>query len=199
MREGAGRDGGTSSANQGEVELLGRIMGGDRHAFEQLYRAYFPRLSRFLGRMTRSATLIEEVVNDTMLVVWQTAPRYDGSCKVSTWIFAIAYRKALKGLHRRDEPVEAEADANLAPASLEPERQLSQRQLRLTLEQALAELPMQQRMVVLLTYYHDMAYQDIAEIVDCPVNTVKTRMFHARRKLKERLAGALGELKEQQP
>jgi hypothetical protein len=135
MREGAGRDGGTSGANQGEVELLGRIMGGDRHAFEQLYRAYFPRLSRFLGRMTRSAALIEEVVNDTMLVVWQTAQRYDGSCKVSTWIFAIAYRKALKGLHRRDEPVEAEADAGPAPASLEPERQLSRRQLRRTLEQ----------------------------------------------------------------
>lgn len=199
MREEPGRDAYTSGANQGEVELLGRVMAGDRHAFEQLYRAYFPRLSRFLGRMTRSAALIEEVVNDTMLVVWQTAPRYDGSCKLSTWIFAIAYRKALKALHLRDEPVEAEADASPAPAPLEPERQLSQRQLRHTLEQALAQLPMQQRIVVLLTYYHDMAYQDIAEIVDCPVNTVKTRMFHARRKLKELLAGAMSELKEQQP
>jgi RNA polymerase sigma factor (sigma-70 family) len=199
MREGQGRDACASGTNQDEVELLGRIMAGDRCAFETLYRAYFPRLSRFLGRMTRSAALIEEVVNDTMLVVWQTAPRYDGSCKLSTWIFAIAYRKALKGLRLRDEPVEAEADACPAPSAFEPERQLGLRQLRHTLEQALAQLPMQQRIVVLLTYYHDMAYQDIAEIVDCPLNTVKTRMFHARRKLKALLAGAMSELKEQQP
>ena len=96
-------------ADTDETYLLGKIAAGDKLAFEALYRAYFPRLSRFIGRMARSPALIEEVVNDTMLVVWQKAASFDGSCKPSTWIFAIAYRKTLKGLKASDEPVESDA------------------------------------------------------------------------------------------
>ena len=58
---------------EGEACLVGRIAAGDRRAFEALYRAYFPRLTRFLQRMTRSSALIEEIVNDTLLVVWRKA------------------------------------------------------------------------------------------------------------------------------
>ena len=83
-----------SEAN--EVRLIGQIAGGDRLAFTQLYRAYFPRLTRFLDRMTRKPTLIEEIINDTLLVVWQKAASFNHTSKVSTWVFAIAYRKALK-------------------------------------------------------------------------------------------------------
>ncbi|HEU4845795.1 MAG TPA: sigma-70 family RNA polymerase sigma factor [Burkholderiaceae bacterium] len=195
MREGRNPDGKTAGAGDGEAQLLGRIVAGDRHAFEQLYRAYFPRLGRFLGRMVRSVPLVEEIINDTMLVVWQKAASYDGSCKVSTWIFAIAYRKALKGLRLSDEPLESDAELYPAGPELEPEYRLAGRQLRQTLDQALAQLPLPQRIVMVLTYYHEMGYADIAEIVGCPVNTVKTRMFHARHKLKELLAGQMEEYK----
>ncbi|WP_296000430.1 sigma-70 family RNA polymerase sigma factor [Rugamonas sp.] len=171
-----------------EARLLASIAGGDRRAFELLYRSYFPRLTRFLGRMTRSVELIEEVVNDTMLVVWQKAASYDGSCKVSTWVFAIAYRKALKGLKQRDEPVEADDEHYPAGSGAEPEYRLGRQQLRQSVVEALDLLPLAQRMVMVLTYYHDMAYAEIADIVDCPVNTVKTRMFHARHRLQGLLA-----------
>lgn len=193
MREGQQVDGRGRGAYQEEVNLLARIVAGDKHAFETLYRSYFPRLSRFLGRMTRSAALIEEIINDTMLVVWQKAQRYDGSCKVSTWIFAIAYRKALKGLHLQDDPVESDAEQYEAGGQYAPEYQLNLQQLRRALAQALELLPVQQRLVMLLAYYHDMGYAEIAEVLDCPVNTVKTRMFHARRKLKDILAGKMEE------
>jgi RNA polymerase sigma-70 factor (ECF subfamily) len=79
-------------ADGGEPQLLRQIAAGDRTAFQALYRLYFPRLARFLDRMVRNAPLLEEIINDTMLVVWQKAQTYDHSCKVSTWIFAIAYR-----------------------------------------------------------------------------------------------------------
>jgi RNA polymerase sigma factor (sigma-70 family) len=171
-----------------EARLLARVAGGDRHAFETLYRGYFPRLTRFLGRMTRSLSLIEEVVNDTMLVVWQKAASYDGSCKVSTWVFAIAYRKALKGIRQSDDPVDSDADLYEAESDCGPEQELSQQQLQHSVAQALDALPLAQRTVMVLTYYHDMAYGEIAAIVDCPVNTVKTRMFHARHRLKGLLA-----------
>jgi RNA polymerase sigma factor (sigma-70 family) len=170
-----------------EVRLLGRIAAGDRLAFEALYRAYFPRLSRFIGRMTRSAPLIEEVVNDTMLVVWQKAASFDGSCKPSTWIFAIAYRKTLKGLRASDEPLDSDASLYEDESGNQPEHALNRQQLQQTVADALDQLPAAQRAVMVLTYYHDMAYADIADVVECPLNTVKTRMFHARHRLKDLL------------
>jgi len=171
-----------------EVRLLGQIAGGDKLAFETLFRAYFPRLTRFIGRLSRSPSLIEEIVNDTMLVVWQKAATFDQSCKVSTWIFAIAYRKTLKGLNLSDDPVDADSSLYEDESGHQPEQELSRHQLRRTVLDALDELPAAQRVVVALTYYHEMAYQEIAEIVGCPVNTVKTRMFHARRRLQDVLA-----------
>ena len=187
MRQG-GRPATAGLVESDEVRLLGQIAAGDKLAFETLFRAYFPRLTRFLGRLSRSPSLIEEIVNDTMLVVWQKAATYDQSCKVSTWIFAIAYRKALKGFNLSDEPVEADSAEYEDESGHQPEQELSRQQLRRTVLDALEELPAAQRVVVALTYYHEMAYQEIAEIVGCPVNTVKTRMFHARRRLQDTLA-----------
>ena len=186
MRQSQGLSTG-SLPDANEACLLGRIAGGDRAAFEQLYRGYFSRLSRFIGRMTRNATLIEEIVNDTMLVVWQKAETFDGSCKPSTWIFAIAYRKTLKGLRGSDDPVESDASLYEDESGNQPEQAITRLQLQNTVAEALDQLPAAQRAVMVLTYYHEMAYSDIAEVVDCPVNTVKTRMFHARHRLKDLL------------
>ena len=177
----------------GDVRMISQVAGGDRRAFEVLYRGYFPRLTRFLNGMTRSVQLIEEIVNDTMLVVWQRAQRFDGTCKVSTWIFAIAYRKACKAIKGLDEPVDIDLDLFEGDAGCEPEHELNLQQLRRAIGAALDDLPAAQRTVVQLTYHHDMGYADIAEIMDCPVNTVKTRMFHARRRLRLLLAGHLEE------
>lgn len=172
-----------------EIRLISRIAEGDRQAFELLYRSYFPRLARFLDRMTRSAHLIEEIVNDTMLVVWQKAHTYNHASKVSTWIFAIAYRTALKAIHGLDEPVESDPEQYAGAGMHEPEQALTHRQLQQSVGHALDALSLEQRSVVNLTYFHGMDYGEIAETMDCPVNTVKTRMFHARRRLKELLTG----------
>jgi RNA polymerase sigma factor (sigma-70 family) len=166
-----------------ETDLLGHVAAGDRLAFERLYRVYFPRLTRFLHRMTRSAPLIEELVNDTMLVVWQKAATFDGSCKVSTWVFAIAYRKACKMLHKCDDPLDCFADGIESGEGCQPERQFEQVRLAHALDDALETLPLAQRAAFQLTFYHDMSCAEIAEIMECPVNTVKTRLFHARRRL----------------
>ncbi|WP_343728473.1 sigma-70 family RNA polymerase sigma factor [Duganella sp.] len=176
-----------------EGMLLRRVCGGDRLAFQALYRAYFSRLARFLDRMTRNVPLVEEIINDTMLVVWQKASTFDGSCKLSTWIFAIAYRQALKALRGLDVPLEPQEDQP-GEAGTEPEHALAARQLQRGVSRALDALPMEQRMVVSLTYYHGMAYQEIADTMGCPVNTVKTRMFHARQKLKDMLSDHMEEM-----
>lgn len=176
---------------EGEACLVGRVAAGDRRAFEALYRAYFPRLGRFLQRMTRSTALIEEIVNDTLLAVWRKAGTFDGSSKVSTWVFAIAYRRACKALQAVDDPVEGGVDERECADAERPDWQFERVRLAQAVDAALAALPLAQRTAFQLTFYHDMSLTEIADIMDCPVNTIKTRLFHARKRLVQLLDGQL--------
>ncbi len=185
---------GASAAEREEARLIGQIAQRRLAAFDALYRSYHPRLLRFLDRMTRRRDLAEEVLNDTLFVVWNRADSYNGHSKVSTWIFAIAYRKALKALQRLDDPVaDDDADARASPLPT-PEQQLDRQQSRNALRRAIDGLSFDHRAVVELTYFHGADCREIAHIVDCPLATVKTRMFHARRHLKAALGGRLEDL-----
>jgi RNA polymerase sigma factor (sigma-70 family) len=181
----------TSDAS--DAALLARAAAGELRAFETLYRVYHPRLARFLGLMTPRQTLVEEALNDTMHVVWRRADSFNGHSKVSTWIFAIAYRTALKALRGQDEPVDDFGLGDVASGDAGPERQHSDRETRAALEAALAGLSTEQRSVLVLTYFHDLSCAEVAEIVGCPVDTVKTRMFHGRRRLRALLSGKAGD------
>ena len=172
------------SAEDADVVLIGRVAAGDLQAFETLFRIYHPRLDRFLSLMTARRTLVEEVLNDTMLVVWRRSQTYNGQSKVSTWIFAIAYRTALKALRDQDEPVETDPADELSSEDPGPEQQLMADQIRAQVFRGLEALSAEQRSVLVLTYFHDLPYQEIARIVDCPIDTVKTRVFHGRRRLR---------------
>lgn len=175
---------GAISASE-EVALLGRVATEDTDAFEQLYRLYSPRLQRFVRGITKQPMLIDEILDDTMLVVWRKAYTFNHGSKVSTWILAIAYRQALKKLRRNG--ISVDFDTSELPETLSaagPEDELQQQELHAHLDIALATLSAEQRAVMELTYYFGYACREIAEIVGCPVDTVKTRMFHARRKLK---------------
>lgn len=174
-----------------EARLIERIAGRDLKAFEELYRAYHPRLTRFLMNILRRPHLVEEALDDTLMVVWKRPEAFNGTSKVSTWIFAIAYRTALKARARLKEPVEDKDSDKLADEDVDPERDLSRRQVQAVLQGAMSRLSAEHRAVVDLTYFHEIGYREIAEILGCPVGTVKTRMHHARRHLKDMLAGRL--------
>ncbi len=176
-----------------EAGLMRRIVAGEPRAFETLYRIYHPRLSRFLTNILRRPHLVEEALNDTLMVVWKRPESFNGASKVSTWIFAIAYRTALKALSRLDDPLE-DQDAERRPSlDAGPEQALGDRQVQTMLLKAMDRLSSDHRVVVDLTYYHDAGYREIAEIMDCPVGTVKTRMFHAKQRLKDMLDGQLAD------
>lgn len=186
--------GALAPAERLEQELLAGIARGRQHDFEALYRLYHPRLQRFIGQMARHPELVDEVLDDTMMVVWQRADAFDGRSKLSTWIFGIAYRKTLKALGRLDPPQEdddPEAQTDPGPG---PERQLGLAQTRQLLRRALEQLSPDHRAVVELGYFQELAYGEIAAIVDCPPETVKTRMFYARRRLRALLDGLAGHL-----
>jgi RNA polymerase sigma-70 factor, ECF subfamily len=175
------------SANQRELELLRLTAQGDREAFREIYLAYHRRLGRFLMRMTFRHDVIEEVINDTLWTVWRKAAEFRGESQVSTWIVGIAYRRALKALRASHAARTLPADDALQ--SVDPQCANEDREW---LDRAMAELPFEQRMVLELSYLLGHSCEEISVIMQCPVNTVKTRMFHAREKLRAslpRLAG----------
>jgi RNA polymerase sigma-70 factor (ECF subfamily) len=180
-------------------ELLRRITGGDRSALTVLYGRYYGAVLRFVHRLTGDLDSAQEAVNDVMLVVWGKAGTFAGKSKASTWIMGIAYRKAMKLRTRlqrwtvrfkaADWSDVVERTASLAGQTKDlMERDLMYRAVQL--------LPPKQRAVVELTYFYGYSYEEISEIVGCPVNTVKTRMFHARSRLRELLPRLGHELRE---
>jgi len=173
-------------ANAIEHALVRQVAAKDRLAFESLYRAYYRRLMRFLFRITRRADLVEEVLNDAMMVVWQKADSFHGDSRVSTWIFGIAYRKALKALERAGRSRVLVGDSEL-PQIPAPDNPIEEAEMQDWLSNGLEQLSSEQRMVVESVYYLGLSYNDIADIAGCPIGTVKTRMFHARRRLKDLL------------
>lgn len=184
-REIAGTDGAE------DIGLLARVRARDLKAFEQLYRLHHVRLSRFVAAILHRQMLVEEVVNDTMMVLWDKPDSFGGRSKLSTWLFAIAYRKAHRARLREDGPPDPPFDA--MPDAVPPDGRFAQARSAAMLRIAIDELSPEHRAVVHLTYFQDISYREIADIMDCPVDTVKTRMFHARRHLKSKLAGDLAD------
>ena len=172
-----------------DSQLLERITARDLQAFEQLYRQYQPRLSRFLINIVNRPQVVEEVLDDTMMAVWNTAANFRGASKVSTWIFAIAYRQAVKARSRWDEPLPDLQDNDQASPEAQPDELLQNSRSHDALVEAMNHLSSDHRAVVDLTYFHGLGYREIADIMGCPIDTVKTRMFHARRKLRRVIAG----------
>lgn len=192
MRGSEPHDGGR---NDDDLALLARITAGDRNAFRTLYAQYYQPLLRFLYRLTGQFELAQEAINDVMLVVWQRSGSFGGKSKVSTWIMGIAYNKGLK-LARKTSRWHARFATSDRTDWGEPfaaaEERTSRADLRDALEQGIRQLPPKHRAVVELTYHYGYSYEEIAAICDCPVNTVKTRMFHARTKLKALLPALTG-------
>ncbi len=165
-----------------DLALLEGIAAGDREALTELYARYHARLFRFVYRLTRSHTAAEELVNDIMLATWRSAGTFRGDSKPSTWIFGIAYRQALKRMSRKRLSIASYLDVDRLPDG--DTRSFEQEDW---VQQGIGSLPPTQRLAVELVFYLGLSYDEVATVTDCPVNTVKTRMFHARRKLKEQL------------
>ena len=177
------------SRNETDLALLERIGRSDRAALRELHDSYHYVLLRFIQRITHSLELAQEGVNDVMLTVWRNSASFGGRSSVSTWIMGIAYHKALKALDSRRRwssrfGFHIDDYEDRAEIAVDPDEQ---RDLRETLAKALETLSPEQRAVVELTYYGGYSYDEIGVIMGCGVNTVKTRMFYARAKLRKAL------------
>lgn len=175
--------------------LLTRVAAKDTQALTWLYQRYAPRIGRFLGKFLKHHDLIEEAVNDTMLVIWRKASEFDPHrALVSTWLFGIARHAGLKALARSDNgtcstlSTGEERDYEETENPEDPATTVLGWQLGRELLAALDQLSPEHRSVLELAFVEGLSYSRIASIAGCPENTVKTRMFYARRRLAQLLS-----------
>lgn len=170
--------------------LLKRVAKGDRAAFRTLFEAFQQPLFRYLVRLVRDEAMARDLTNEVMFEVWQGAKRFEGRSQVRTWVFGIAHHKAVDLLRKRSElPWDEDAAMQIVDDAPDPLEQTAQGDTRRMMLGLLERLSPEHRAVIQLTYYDGLSIREIAEIVDCPEATVKTRMFYARKQLK----GLLGE------
>ncbi|HEX4209667.1 MAG TPA: sigma-70 family RNA polymerase sigma factor [Candidatus Binataceae bacterium] len=177
-----------NAPKESDAELLTAIGAGDRRALEELYLSYHRRLARFLVRFTPRYENAEEIINDTFLVVWQSAKDFRRASQVSTWIFGIAYRTALKSIRRQRNHATARSLDECPEQTVDPGPETEMQDWVL---QGLEQLPLEQRLTLELAYHMGHSLEEIAAMTDAPVGTVKARMYHAREKLRQYLP-ALG-------
>lgn len=182
----------TDDARQ-EAKLVAAVAAKNEAAFERLYKRYYHRLLKFVGGMVKDNRMTEEIVDDAMFAVWRGAANFKGESKVSTWIFGIGYRRALKALarekrHRHLENDEAILDLTVdEDQAARPESVATAADLQRHIGRGIEQLSDDHRAVVLLMVM-GYGYDQIAEVVGSPATTVKTRMFYARKNLKQFLA-----------
>jgi RNA polymerase sigma-70 factor, ECF subfamily len=174
-----------------DAALIGRIAAGDKLAMRALFARHHVRIFRFVARLVRDHQLAEDVVSEVFLEVWRHAAAFEARSAASTWLLSIARFRALSSLRRRGDAQLDEARAAAIPDSADdPDVTVRKRERGEILRDCLARLSPDHREIVDLVYYQGMAIGAVAAIVGIPENTVKTRMFHARKQLSVLLAAA---------
>jgi RNA polymerase sigma-70 factor (ECF subfamily) len=172
-----------------ERALLKAVGNGDVDAFERLFTRYSPRVFRFVSRIVSNPAAAEEILNEVFLAAWQSAARYEGRSEPLTWLLSIAHKKAISSLRRRREETggDEDASADLADEKDTPEVTAQKADKGQIMRQCIKLLSSDHRTILDLVYYQERSVREVAEILSVPENTVKTRLFYARKKLSELL------------
>ncbi len=169
--------------NEQAFELLRQMANGNEAALRKMYSLFSRKIYAFALNRLKDPGQAEEIVVDTMHEVWKFPLRFRGESKFSTWLLGIARNKVLSALRSRD-PEPDELDETM-PA-LEPGvfELLAQKQRREGVRRCMDKLAAEQRECMHLVFYEGLSLAEVASVQQCPENTVKTRLFHARQKIK---------------
>jgi RNA polymerase sigma-70 factor (ECF subfamily) len=169
--------------------LVALIAGRDKQALQTLYSRHHVRVFRFALRFLNDEAAAEDTVSEVFIDVWRQAERFEGRSQVTTWLLAIARNKALSLLRRRSsEELDDEVAEFIEDPSDNPEAAMLKSQRASVLQDCLTQLSPAHREIVDLVYYHEKSVEEVAEIISVPANTVKTRMFYARKRIGELMA-----------
>jgi RNA polymerase sigma-70 factor (ECF subfamily) len=180
------------SHERSDEALVKAIADGDKTALQTLYGRHNVRVYRFVLRFLNDEAMAEDMVSEVFFDVWRQSDRFEGRSQVSTWLLAIARNKALSVLRRRStEELDDEVAEFIEDPSDNPEVTMQKKQQTTMLQACLTELSPAHREIIDLVYYHEKSIDEVAIIVGVPANTVKTRMFYARKRIAE-LMGSKG-------
>ena len=175
----------SADAAASDGQLLARIARGDKDAVTALYRRLERPLFAFLVKTLRDREAAADVLNETMLDVWRQAGRFEGKSSVATWIYSIAHHKAISWLRKRREiELDEEAAEEIVDDAPAADSKIAAEDLTQIIARLMEKLSVDHRIVLQLAYFQEFSAGQIAEILDCPENTVKTRMFYARQRLR---------------
>jgi len=168
------------------LQLLKRIAGGEESALRSFYQAYEQRVFAFALKRLNDHFEAADVLNDVMMQVWRSAERFEGRSKVSTWVLGIANHKILDKLRQRKRVEHDELDPQLEDENeISASRVIEASEDMDNLAICMDKLSDNHRQVIHLTFFEELSYPDIAQVLDCPQGTIKTRIFHARKQLKQ--------------
>jgi RNA polymerase sigma-70 factor (ECF subfamily) len=169
--------------------LVGLIAQGDKDAMQVLFGRHNVRVFRFLTRFVDNEATAEDLVSEVFIEVWRNAGQFEARSQVSTWLLAIARHKALSALRRRStDDLDDGVIEFIEDPSDNPEVAVQKSERSEILRDCLKQLSPAHREIIDLVYYHERTIDDVAEIIGVPQNTVKTRMFYARKRIGELLA-----------
>jgi RNA polymerase sigma-70 factor (ECF subfamily) len=176
-------------ANGEEAQLISRAQQGDREAFGELVRHYYPGVVGVVYRMTGDPALAEDAAQQAFLQAWLHLPSYQPRRPLRSWLYRIAVNAALDALRRqRQADPQAMDDLAMADPSQQPERQTEEGERAALVQEAILALPPASRAVLVLREYEGLSYREIAAALDIQIGTVMSRLNYARGALRSRLA-----------
>ncbi len=181
----------TVSKAERDTLLLTRIAEGDKSAFKELYIDYQPRLIKFCSRILKNdVALAADIADEALIAVWDSAGSFSGKSQPSTWIHSIARFRLIAYLRKNKEVLLEDDSAALAmiDESALPEEEILTTEINDELLQSISKLSEKHRQVIELVYFKELSVKEVAKVLNISENTVKTRMFYARNKLKSILS-----------
>ncbi|MBK8073481.1 MAG: RNA polymerase sigma factor RpoE [Ramlibacter sp.] len=184
-----------------DLQLVERTVAGDQRAFELLVLKYQRRIQRLIGRMVRDVDLVEDIAQETFLKAYRALHQFRGEAQFYTWLYRIAVNTAKKSLGdlRRDPVIsegalrpsddedETYATQNEPTTSETPYTVLAAKEIAAAVNAAVDALPEDLRQAVTLREIEGMSYEEIAELMNCPIGTVRSRIFRAREAISARV------------
>jgi len=186
-----------------DQQLVERAQHGDKHAFELLVAKYQRKLGRLLSRFIRNPTEVEDVVQEAFIKAYRALPSFRGESAFYTWLYRIGINTAKNYLvsERRRPPTTTEFDSEEAEGFEDaeqlrnintPENELMSKQVAETVNKAMDSLPEELKTAIILREIEGLSYEEISIMMDCPIGTVRSRIFRARETIAESLRPMLG-------
>jgi RNA polymerase sigma-70 factor (ECF subfamily) len=177
------------SGDDQAVDLIGRLVGGDKAALEELYAAYGQGLYAYALRLTSEPAAAEDVVQEALVAAWRSAKNFRGEGRVIAWLLGIVHHAAMKSLRHSSQTISEKMEEELVEPGSSPEEAIQKKEQSRWIENGLNRLTPEHRAVLELVCYQKLSLQEIAQVNNCPIGTVKSRLSYARRYLRAILIG----------